>query len=159
MAIYVEYEGIAGTTTAKGFEKLMEVESFEFSAGRDMTQKTGAASERTKTKVHINEIVITKKTDPSVTSLFAEVTSGNKGKNVKIKFVKSEGNDLGMFMEYSLTDCLISNYSISCHGEDVMEQISISFTKIEVSYTGSDNNNKSSSPQRIGYNIAQGSKL
>ncbi|MBV1919124.1 MAG: type VI secretion system tube protein Hcp, partial [Pseudomonadales bacterium] len=46
MAIYLEIEGVEGNITAKGYEKMIEVSSFNWGVGRAISQNTGRMANR-----------------------------------------------------------------------------------------------------------------
>jgi type VI secretion system secreted protein Hcp len=59
-----------------------------------------------------------------------------------------------------LEDCLVSGYSISAGADnDPIESISLSFAKIMVNYSDYDKNNKSATPQRVGYDLTTAKPL
>src|SRR5690625_95409 len=102
----------------------------------------------------------TKTADNSATALFKESVTGSAGKKVTVKFVQTGSDKVVEYMNYVLEDCLVSGYSISGDSEsDPVEQISLSFSKIMVNYNDFDKSNKSSSPQRVGYDLTTAKPL
>ena len=92
--------------------------------------------------------------DNSATALFKESVTGAAGKKVKIKFVQTGADKVVEFMDYELEECMISGYSISADSEsDPIETITLSFAKLMVNYSDFDKANKSTSPQRVGYDL------
>ena len=160
MAIYVKWDGVKGNITEAGYTDHMSVNSFSFGVGRGITMETGNMANREASRPSVSEITLSKLVDKATTSIFKESVSGSKGKKIILKFLKTgDGKDVE-FMTYELEDALVSAYSISASGTgQPMENISLSFSKIMVKYNDFDKNNKSASPQIVGYDLAKGSSL
>lgn len=160
MAIYVKWDGIKGNVTAKGYTDHMAINSFSFGVNRGISMEAGNMSNREANRPSLSEVTISKPADNSVTGIFKESVSGAGGKKVTIKFVQTGSDKITEFMTYDLEDVLVSGYSISAMAEgDPMETITLSFSKIMVKYNDFDKNNKSASPQRVGYDLTQGRAL
>jgi type VI secretion system secreted protein Hcp len=159
MAIYIEWEGIKGNVTADGYKDHLSVNSFSFGVGRGITMETGNCANREATAPSCSEITMTKMMDSSCTSIFLEATSASEGKTVKIKFVQTGTDKVTEYLTYTLTNCMVSGYSISAGGDDTpTESISLSYTAIEVKYLNFDGTNKGASPQIVGYDLATAKK-
>lgn len=157
MAIYLHIEGVDGDATAKGHEKWIEVHSLEWGVGRGIHTPTGSSQERESSSPSVSEITVSKPMDKCTPKLFTEACVGI-GKKVKIDLCQT-GDKLETYMAYTLTDTLISGYSVSAGGDRPTESISFNFTKLEMKYTPYDNKNKPGSPIPAGYDISQGAKL
>ena len=94
MAIYLEIEGIEGNITAKGFEKMIEVSSFNWGVGRAISQNTGRMTNREASRPSISEITLTKVVDKATPLLVQESTIGTKGKKELINLVTTGGDQL-----------------------------------------------------------------
>ena len=68
MPILMQYQGVPGESKIKGFEKYIEVTSFEFGLGRRIT--SGVNSVREGSVVNMSEIVVKKSTDGTTIKLF-----------------------------------------------------------------------------------------
>ena len=155
MAIYMLYDGIKGNVTADGFADHIAIDNVSFGVGRGITMEAGNMSNREATRPTISEINLTKYADTSVTSLFKESVTGSAGKTVVIKFVRTGADSVQEFMNYTLENCLVSSYSITADAEgEPVENIALSFSKIMISYNDHDSTNKTSNPQRVGYDLA-----
>lgn len=154
MAIYLQYDGIDGNVTAAGYEKHIAVDSVAFGVGRGISMEAGNMSNRESTRPSLSEISVTKAADNSATAIFKEAVTGNAGKKVVIKFVRTGADKVQEYMTYELEDCLVSGYSMSASADgDPQESISLSYSKIMVNYTDFDKTNKSGNPQRVGYDL------
>ncbi len=160
MAIYLLYEGIKGNVTADGYKDHIAVQSVQFGVGRGISMEAGNISNRESTRPSLSEISLTKEADNSVTALFKESVTGNAGKKVVIKFVRTGSDKVQEYMDYTLEDCLVSGYSITADAEGApMEQITLSYAKIMINYSDFDKTNKSGNPQRVGYDLTTAKPL
>lgn len=160
MAIYIKFDGIEGNVTAKGFEKQMELLSCQWGAGRALTMETGRMSNREATRPSISEVTVSKYLDKSTPLIFEQACIGKEGRDVLISVVQTGGDTLETYLEYKLTDVLVSSYSVSASGDgDPMETISLSFSSIEINYIDQDSKNKNKGSTRWGYSVAEGKKL
>ena len=97
--------------------------------------------------------VITKSMDAASTKLFIESVTGAAGKKVEIHLV-STGSPGVTYTEYTLTNALVSGYSVSTGGERPTESISINFTKIQYKFTPFDDKHKAGTPVSVSYDLA-----
>lgn len=154
MAIYLEMEDTPGNVTADGYKDQIAIDSINFGVSRGITMTPGAMSNREATRPSLSEVSISKVCDGSVITLFKEACVGAEGRNVKFHFVRTGADKVVEYMTYELFDCLISSYSMSCAGEgDAMENITLSYSKIEVSYTDFDKDNKKGKAKRAFYDL------
>ena len=157
MAIYLHVEGLEGDVTAAGHESWIECESLNWGVARGIQTPTGSAQERESTAPSISEVSVVKVMDKCTPKLFTEATVG-VGKLVKIDLVQT-GDQLETYMAYTLTDTLISSYSVSSGGEKPTESVTFNFTKVEMKYTPFDNKNNPLGAIPAGYDISAGKKL
>jgi type VI secretion system secreted protein Hcp len=154
MAMYLKMGNVKGNVTAAGYEGQIAVSSVHFGVARTVTMEPGNVSNREASKPSLSEITITKQADNSVAAIFKEALTGSSGQDAIITFVRTGSDKVQEFMTYKLTDCIISSYSISAQGdEEPVENISLSFSAIEVSYKDHDATNKSGNPQRVSYDL------
>ncbi len=123
MAIYVKIEGIDGEATQQDHQKWIDVRSIQFGFGRAISTPTGSAANREASQPSVSEVVVNKGMDASSAKLFTEAVTGNKGKTVNIDLV-STGSPGNTYASYTLTNALVSAYSMSSTGDTPSEQIS-----------------------------------
>jgi type VI secretion system secreted protein Hcp len=157
MAIYLNYDGVKGDVTSAGHEDWIEVSSMQWGVGRGIHTPTGSSQERESSAPSISEVTCTLMMGKSTPALFTEACVGI-GKTVKIDLVQT-GSKMQTYMSYTLTETLISGYSMSSGGDRPSESVSFNFTKIEMKYTPYDNTNEPGSPIPAGYNISTGAKV
>jgi type VI secretion system secreted protein Hcp len=153
MAIYLKYEGIDGEVTHDDHKKWIEVQSLQWGVGRGISTSSGSTANREASQPSISEVVITKMLDDSSSKLFTESVTGADGKKVEIHLV-STGSPGQTYVEYTLSESLISGYSLSTGGDRPSESISINFTKIEFKHTPHDKDNKAGTPVTVSYDLS-----
>ncbi len=157
MAIYMEYEGIKGNVTAKGYEGMIALDSLVFGVHRNISMKTGEMANREGTKPSFSIIVIEKRLDSASVGIFREAVAGSAGKQVKIHFVRTGKNQFHEFLTYTFQHCLPTFYrTVDTRRETsaAAERLHLSYSGIEVSFTDSGADNKTLSVQRHGYDLA-----
>jgi type VI secretion system secreted protein Hcp len=154
MPIYLEYDGgsITGDVTATGWEKWIELSSFQFGIGRGIASPTGGSADRESSAPSVSEITVTKDQDSSTGPLVTAALQG-EGVTVKIDFVKTSSGQLAKYMEYTLTNTMISGWSTSSGGDRPTESVSLNFTKIQVDPTTIDATGAISNANPVTYDI------
>ena len=160
MGIYADFGKIQGSCTAKGFENHIEWEHFGFCANRNITMKVGAGSERESDKPDVGQFTLAKKMDKSSPHMFLETLVGKAIDKVQVKCVKTSGDAVEQYLSYTLSDVLVSTYSISGHDEgDPFESVTLAFNKIEMKYHPRKEDNTLDNPIPAGYDVKAGKKL
>lgn len=158
MAIFLQVDGVKGDVTADGHKDWIECTSMQWGVGRGIHTPTGSAQERESSSPSVSEVTVTKNMDKATAALVQEACVG-RSKPVVIHLVQT-GDKLETFMEYKLTDCLISGYSVSSGGEGKpSESVSFNFTKVEIKYTAFDNKHNPAGTFTSGYDVSAGKKL
>ncbi|MEP9379128.1 type VI secretion system tube protein Hcp [Aquabacter sp. CN5-332] len=153
MAIYLNYDGIQGEATQESHKKWIDVLSLSWGVGRGISTPAGSTNNREASEPSLSEVSIVKLFDASSPKLFTESCTGSTGKTVKIDLVTT-GSPGVTFCTYTLTNALISSYSVSSGGDRPTESLSISFTKLEFKFTPYDDKNKPGTPVTVSYDIA-----
>jgi len=155
MALYLHYDGIDGEATHQDHVKWIDIQSLQFGIGRGISTPVGASANREASQPSVSEIVVTKAMDTASSKLFVESATGNAGKTVKIDLV-STGSPGDTYTTYTLTNTLISGYSISSGGDRPSESISLNFTKIEYKLTPYNAKNEAGTPVTVSYDLSTG---
>lgn len=137
MPILMEYKGIPGESKIKGFEKYIELTSFEFGLGRRIT--SGVNSVREGSVVNMSEIVVKKSTDGTTLKLFEQACFGKLNNDVKISFVRTGSGDPQEFLGVYLKATGVSGLSFKAAGGSGVdsrpgETVHMNFGEIEVKY-------------------------
>ena len=154
MPIFLKYDGIDGEATTTGFEKWIEVNSFQFGVGRGISSAYGQST-RESSIASVSEISLTKPSDGSSPKLMVAALTGTLDKKVTISMVRTSQGSVQPYMVYELEGCGVSGYSVSSGGDRPSESVSLNFDKISFKYLliGDDLNN---SPEVVGYDLSKG---
>ena len=147
-------KSIKGEVTAEGFETEIELGSLQFGVGRGIGSPTGAAANREASIPSVSEITVTKQQDESSLKLFEQALAG-EDKTVIISFVSGSVKKLGAYCTITLSDTMISGYSLSSGGDRPTESLSLNFTKIEYKFDSTDAEG-TATPANTTYDIALG---
>lgn len=161
MAIYMQFDGINGNVTATGHEKWIELGSVGFGVGRGIVGTSpGKQSNREASTPSFSELTLTKDVDETSPLLFSEACIG-KAKKVTIHFCETGDTQIQTYLEYVLTEVLVSGYSVSGSGGmgHPTESLSFNFTKIEIKYTPYKDDHTAGSPVPAGYDLTTGKKV
>jgi type VI secretion system secreted protein Hcp len=156
MAAYLKYDAIKkGESKAKGHEGdkgWIEIGSVQFGVGRGISTPVGTSSKREASAPSISEITITKSMDSTSPLFFQEAVIG-KAVTAKVDLVETGSDQLNTYLEVTLTNAMISGYSVSSGGDRPSESISINFTKIEYKYTPYDDQHKAGTAVPVTYDL------
>lgn len=155
MSILVKFDGIDGEATEQGHAKWIAVHSLQFGFGRGISTPQGNAAHRETSAPSVSEIIVTKEMDAASSKLFTSSLTEVEGKEVKIDLCRTGGSGgLIVYATYTLTNALISGYSVSSGGDRPTESVSLNFTKLEYKYVPFDAKNKAGTPVTVSYDLA-----
>jgi len=155
MPIYMNYNSLAikGDVTEGSHVGWVELNSFQWGVGRGISSPTGASADRESSAPSVSEITTTKAQDIASVPLLNEALQG-EGQTVIIDFCKTDKGNLEVYLTYTLTNCMISGYSISSGGDRPSESLSLNFTKIEFKSTPMGAAGAGESPASVTYDLA-----
>ena len=159
MPIYVKYDVINGDVTEAGHVQWIEVNSFQWGVGRDISSPTGGAADRESSAPSVSEIVVTKPTDIATVKLLGEAAAEGDGKDVTIDFCKTYKGNLSVYLSFVLNNTMISGYSLSSGGDRPQESLSFNFTKVMMTDVGLGAKNDEGQPATVGYDLGLGNVL
>jgi type VI secretion system secreted protein Hcp len=116
---------------------------------------TGQGQNRETGRPSVSEITVTKTADGSSPKLAQELLKGAMSTELKIDFVRTGKNDKpDTWLKFTLTDAMLSGYSISSGGDGAQESLSLSFAKFEYAFTGMKADGTADTPFNFTYDIA-----
>src|SRR5690349_18479040 len=124
MPILMQYDGADGESTIKGYDKYIELSSFQFGVGRGIKSASGQST-REGNIASVSEITVTKENDGASLKLFQESLMGKLDKKVKIAFVRTGGDEPKCYLRFELEGCGISGFSMSGAGDRPSESLSL----------------------------------
>lgn len=152
MALYMNWDGVPGDVTTQGFEKWIELTSFQWGIGRGIGSAISGQASRESSIPSISEVVVTKRMDGSSPGLWTDSVAGQLNTTVKIHFTVTTKNETTAFLTYELTNTGLSGYSASSGGDMPQESLSLNFTKVVWSFISTD-------PSVAGTPVTQGYDL
>ena len=159
MAIYLKYgDTVKGGVTTTGFVDQIMLSSVQWGVGRAIASPTGQGTNRESSVASISEVSCSKEFDKSSNGLFQEALLG-KGVTAVITVTRTAQGAEDKFLEYTLTNAMISGYSVSSSGDRPSESFSINFTKISSSVTLGDATNADGTPDVVGWDLALSAKV
>lgn len=154
MPIYMKFGGIDGAVTTQGYEKWIELNSFQYGVGRAVSSGSGGNT-RESSAPNISEIVVTKQHDIASAKLYQDSVAGTFDTKVEIKMNTTTKNKTETFLTFELTDCGVSSYSLSSGGDNPMESLSLNFLKIMVTPTPLDKSGQIKKGDVVSYDLLQ----
>ena len=145
MAIFLKFDGIDGDATHDKHKKWITIESLEWGVGRSVATQVGSGKNREASQPSVSEVSLNKQMDTASALLFQESCVGNKGKSATVHLV-STGSPGETYLEYTLSDALVTGYSVSTDGERPLESITLNFSKVEMKYIPLKENNEAGGP-------------
>lgn len=166
----MKIDGIDGDVTTKGYEKWVEIEAVNFGVNRSISTSTGKTADRENTKTAVSEINVVKLADKTSPLIFMEACQGKAKKDIKIHVCQT-GDKVSPYIEYTLSNVLVSNYAIDANGVNQnagaahgvssvpKEKLSFNFDKIEMKYTPYNEKNDPGTPVTTAYDLTTATKV
>jgi type VI secretion system secreted protein Hcp len=152
MAVYMQYAQIKGQVTEANHKQWIELSAWQWGIGRSISAVIGSSQSRESSLPSIAEMVITKNLDDSSPDLLNYALNDSKGQKVLIEFTKTgAGTTPDMYLQFELTNTLISGYSYSSGGDKPTESLTLNFTKFAQKYIAYDETNKAQPPKNNQY--------
>ncbi|MBV9124303.1 MAG: type VI secretion system tube protein Hcp [Planctomycetes bacterium] len=144
----------------KGTDGWFEVNSVQWGCGRGISTPVGGSSKREASAPSISEVTITKRMDSVSPKLVLEALAGT-GEDVTIELVETAGKTLETFLTVTMTNTMVSGYSMSSAGDRPSESFTFNFTKIKLEYKGYDDKHKidSNKAGKVEYDLAAAKEM
>ncbi len=158
MPIYMKYGSITGDVTESGHATWIELSSFQWGVGRGVSSPTGSSEDRESSAPSVSEISVTKEFDKASVKLLTEAyqgTGSGDAATVQIDFVRTNKGKLDVYSTFTLSNVIISGYSLSSAGDRPSESLSLNFVKIETKVTPMNADGSAGSPVNITYDLGQ----
>lgn len=147
---FLKLDGIKGETTAKTHKGEIAISSFSIGA----TQAHGSGGGAGAGKVSFSSFTITKRIDKASPLLFQGAAQGKHYKEAVISFAKTKRGKQTDYLEFKMTNVLISSIQdgTSQSSHQPVESISFNFAKIEEIFLGSNGKPIQSISVNVGLN-------
>ncbi|MCH8504347.1 MAG: type VI secretion system tube protein Hcp [Ectothiorhodospiraceae bacterium] len=156
MSILMEYGSIQGETTDTSHSGWLDIEEINFDGvKRRITSKASTSHDRESANSEFSEIVLIRHMDKASPGLFLEACQG-RGKELILHLTKTSSTGAGAdtYLQYVLKNAIISGYEVMASRYSrcrPAEQLTVSFTCMELRYTPYDDEGKALAPVAVGY--------
>ena len=154
MSILMKHGDVKGDASDASHKNWIKIDTFSFTVDRHAQQEVGN-SKRSIGMPSISKINLAKEMDNSTPGLLQETFKG-VGEKTTLHFLKgTDGDNLNVFWEVNLENAVLSHYSISATkgSTNLIENLSLSFTRIEYSYMPHDEKGKATTSIGGGYDL------
>ena len=156
MTGYVKFPNIEGESRRADHEGEIDITSIDWNMAQAANMQIGSG--RTASRAMVNPIGISKLYDAASPYLALACMQGKAFDEVVISFRKDSGEAHLDYLVITLTNVVISSYSMAGHatGEEISDTFSLSFEKIKVLYTMQADDHSSGDEHEIEYDVAAG---
>ncbi len=156
-AVFIKFEGVDGESQDAEHKSWSDLVAFSHSISRPSSE---SGSPRTSGAV-FHDFTISKELDKSSIKLQESASTGKFFPKVDIHLTANTGKGMVTYYTYELTNVMVTSYSISgsgTSGQVPMEQISLNFGAIKVTYTETGKDGGEKGKVEYSYNVEEGSK-
>ena len=160
MAAYIKFDGVDGEALDKDHKSWSDLASFQQGINKPMSGATGAT--RRRGDVILEDVHCVKELDKASPKLAESICNGKVFPKVEID-VTASYTDAGRktYYRYELKNVQVVSYNISGSGqaEEVpMEEFSLNFEEIKVTYTECDSKGKSKGNIEYTWKVEEGER-
>ncbi|MCC5812090.1 MAG: type VI secretion system tube protein Hcp [Ectothiorhodospiraceae bacterium] len=158
MSIFLQYDAIQGDATgAEGHEGWIDVEEVHFAGThRRITSTTGTRVDRESANAEFSEIQIIRRADRASPYLFLKACCGRGGDMLLHLTRTGSGSGEETYVQYVLKDAVISGFKVCasrCLRNRASEQLTVSFTGMEIRYIPGNDDGTPLAPIAVGYDV------
>ena len=133
---FIKIDGIEGESTDDKHTGWIEIQSFGGGHSQRISRTASSAGGATTERADFHDFAFEKFLDKATPKLALACADGTHIDNIRVELCRA-GTEKVKYMEFIMTNCIISNYQVSGDGEDSfpIETIGINFGKIQWIYT------------------------
>lgn len=160
MAGYIKIDGIDGESTAKGYDKWIDIASISQSISRPIGAGS-SGSARHRSTASLGDLVVVKDVDKSSPKLAEAICKGQNFKSIEVHLTTSSDSGDGRtpYLMWKLTNARVTSYSVSGTTDGMSvpsEQLSFNFEEIKQTYDELDKENKSKGKVEYSWKVEEG---
>ena len=156
-AAYIKFDGVDGEATDSDHKDWINLLSFQQSMAQPESSATGAT--RRRGDVIMEDIMISKELDKASPKIAESVATGKVYPLVEFELLADYGGSRATYLKYELKNVMVTSYSISGSANEVpMEQISLNYEEIKVTYTENDSSGKPKGTVEYSWNVQEATK-
>ena len=129
--VFLDLPGVSGDSQVKGFEKQIELNSFQFGLRNPVQMGT----EKVRGKATFSEFVVTKKLDKASPALMLRTANMAAFPSARVQLTRTSATGESTVVRYCFTNVQITSFSQSSGGDLPSESVSLSYGSIIQSYT------------------------
>lgn len=141
---------IKGETAQAGHVDEVPISSIQWGLARNISLVSGS---RQTSVPSFSDVVMTKQIDSASSDLAKACSFATPLDEIVITFRKDAGEESLGYLTYTLTDCLISSYTVSASLGAPTEAFSISYVKIASTYKKQASNHSSASDHEFEFDL------
>jgi type VI secretion system secreted protein Hcp len=151
---FLKIDGVQSDATQKGFEKQIKLNSFSLGANNPVDMSAGGG--RGAGRVSVSTFNVSKLTDKSSPVLFQACCLGKHFKNAVVSICKAGGQQEA-YLTYKFDTVFIASINWSGGGGDdtPAEQLSLAFSKVEMTHKSQDEAGRLVEPIVASYDIGK----
>jgi len=133
--IFLKVDGADGESQDENHAAEIELQSYSFGVSQSASVTASSVGGGTTARATFHDLVVNKELDLASAKLQEFCSTGKHIDSVILSARRAAGDDKVEYLKYTLTDSIISNYSISGGGNSIpMESVSFNYGKIEFEY-------------------------
>jgi type VI secretion system secreted protein Hcp len=154
---YLEIAGIDGESTAKGYEKTIEVLAWSWGVNQSGYASGGGGSGSGKASFReFDFVVVISKASPELVLACAQ---GKHFPSAVLTGVRGGGKSVA-FLQYELADVMVTSVHHADDEDDVpVEEFSLNYQKFEITYTTQKASGKPGTPVHAGWDLATNKQI
>lgn len=133
---FVKIDGIEGESTDDKHQGWIEIQSFGTGHAQTVSRTASSVGGASAERADFHEFQFEKLLDKATPKLALACADGTHINKITVELCRA-GTDKVKYMEFTLSDCIISQYLVCGDGEDAfpLETIGINYGKIQWAYT------------------------
>jgi type VI secretion system secreted protein Hcp len=131
---FIKIDGIDGESTDGKHNGWIELLSCGVTVAQKVSESASTAGGASSERADFTDFSLVKQIDSSSPKLTLSCAAGTHINNIVIDFCRA-GTEKTKFMEYRLSNCIISKVEMVAQGEFPVEKVTINFGKIQWAYT------------------------
>jgi len=132
---FLKIDGIPGESSDDKYKDWIEVLSYNWKVRQPASGTTSSAGGATAERANFSDFKVVKRIDNATPKLALACSDGTHIKEINIELCRA-GGDRVKYMEYKLSNCIISSISIGgSSGVEPSETLTFNYGKIEWAYT------------------------
>ncbi len=153
MSIYMQISGVNGNATDQHHQNWIQVEHINMKMHRNVYHRVGFGETRESSVPHFRTLLLTKKADNASSDLYNCACSARSIPQLLIH-VCNQPDTQTPSVSYILYNVMVAGFEDHIAESGMpSELITLSYTKIERSYTNTVASGRFSAPKRVGYDL------